>query len=288
MVVRGMYGLGDNIYQRAFVREIKEPVYLRTSWPQLYSDLPWVKPVKPTTRLRTQNKNVARQDASIWHRQPSLLIRHIRYGNAAFKKGSLLDAMRKCLGVRPAVFDLPHFEGPGIAKPYAVVRPVTVRSEWYNIARNPLPEYICEAAEVLHEAGLTVVSVADLQDGAEWAEMLPDCDIDYTHGELLFEQLMGLIRGAAIVVGGVGWIVPAAVAAGVPLAVVLGGHGAHNAPEKITGPPMDLSKTRWLYPDNFCRCSDMMHRCDKLITGFTDKFRGAVAELCSIPLSQTA
>lgn len=288
MIVNGMHGLGDNIYQRAFIREIAERVYLRTSWPQIYSDLPNVRPVKTNIRLRTQAKNVARQIDSVWHQAPALPVKRIKYNNASFKKGSILDAMRNCFGnVKPKVFDLPVFDGPEIFKPYAVIRPVSVRMEWCNIARNPEPEYIYRAAEILKSRGFLIVSVADLQDDAELTDMLPPCDLAYNHGELFFDQLIGLVRNASLVVGGVGWIVPAAIAAGVPLITILGGHGAHNAPEKITGPPMDLSKTRWIYPDNFCRCSNMLHLCDKEIHSFEYKFEEALAALWKEPFSKT-
>lgn len=282
MLINGMYGLGDSVYQRAFVREIKERVYLRTCWPQLYTDLPNVYPVRGKTKLRTQNKNAARQPLSVWHASPALPAKKIGYGNAALKKGSILDAMENCFGVTAKVFDMPAFEGPRISKPYAVIRPVTVRGEWVNIARNPLPEYICEASQILKDHGFNVVSVADLQDGAEWADVLPECALEYNHGELPFELLMGLIQNAAVVVGGVGWIVPAAVAAGIPLITILGGQGAHNAPEKITGQPMNLSLARWIYPDNFCRCSNMLHLCNKEIGNFEYQFEEAMKSLCLI------
>lgn len=288
MLINGMYGIGDNIYQRAFVREIKERVYLRTCWPQLYSDLPNVFPVKGNTRLRTQKKNLCRIQANTWHQAPALPAKNIGYGNTAFKKGSILDAMGKGFGVIPKVFDIPPFDGPELTKPYAAIRPATVRKEWANIARNPLPEYISIAAQILKSHGFNVVSVADLQDDAEWADQMPVCDLAYNHGELPFKRLMGLIQGAAVVVGGVGWIVPAAIAAGVPLITILGGQGGHNAPEKITGPPMDLSKARWIYPDNYCRCSDMLHQCDKEISYFDFKFREALSALCLTPLQKTA
>lgn len=53
--IRGMYGLGDSIYQRAFVRQFPG-AYIRTPWPELYADLD-VKFVKSNTLLRTQRKN---------------------------------------------------------------------------------------------------------------------------------------------------------------------------------------------------------------------------------------
>ena len=56
----GMHGLGDNIYQRAHVRQAVangSEIYLTTPWPQLYADLPGVRCVRPNSHLRTQAKN---------------------------------------------------------------------------------------------------------------------------------------------------------------------------------------------------------------------------------------
>lgn len=280
MIIKGMYGLGDNIYQRAFIREIKERVYLYTAWPQLYKDLINIKFVKPTTNLRTQNKNIHIQDAILWDTAPSLPVKKIGYGAAAFRTGSILDAMSNQFGVSAKIFDLPKFKSHEIKKPYAIVRPATVRKEWKNIARNPESKYVSISADLLIKNGYTVVSVADLQDGQEWANELPQCDVAYNNGELSLESLMGLVQGASLIVGGVGWIVPAAIACGIPLICILGGHGGHNAPEKITGEPMDTNKTRWIYPDHYCRCTTMLHQCNKKISGFENKFLSALGSLC--------
>ncbi|MGV2896737.1 hypothetical protein ACNPPY_13175, partial [Achromobacter sp. AGC78] len=70
MIVRGMKGLGDNIYKRAFVKKLQGPVYLETPWPELYEDLPDVKFVRSETPLRTQSKNMARQDEARWVKAP--------------------------------------------------------------------------------------------------------------------------------------------------------------------------------------------------------------------------
>ncbi|MFA5715285.1 MAG: hypothetical protein WC998_06075 [Candidatus Paceibacterota bacterium] len=282
MLIKGMLGMGDNIYQRAFVREIKERVYLYTSWPQLYFDLPNIKCVEPLTNLRTQHKNIKRQPRIAWEKAPCLPIKQIIYGAATLSAGSILDAMRNCFGVNAMVFDIPKFRGPYIKKPYAVIRPATIRSEWKNTARNSDPKYISDAANHLMRSGYTVVSVADLQDGEEWTDELPPCNVDFNCGELIFEELMGLIQGASVVVGGVGWIVPASISSGIPLITILGGHGGHNAPEKITGSPMNLEKTRWIYPDNFCRCTNMLHQCNKTISNFDDKFKETMNQLCLI------
>jgi hypothetical protein len=55
LFIEGMLGMGDNIYQRAFVKQLPAGTYIRTAWPELYEDLP-VLPVRSFTTLRTQRK----------------------------------------------------------------------------------------------------------------------------------------------------------------------------------------------------------------------------------------
>lgn len=281
--VTGMLGLGDCIYQRAFIRELNGNVFLTTPWPQLYSDLPNVFPVEKPTRLRTHTKNIISQPLETWHVAPACE-RHIRvhyhHGKLALGKVSIMEAMRGCFSVKPKIFDLPKFDRLPIKTPYVVVRPATVRKEWKNIARNPMEKYISEAVEILREIGLRTVSVADLKDGEEWCDDLPRCDENFNHGELSLEKMLGLIQGAALVVGGVGWIVPAAIAARVPLITILGGNGGHNAPSKILGVPMNVKRTHFIMPDNYCMCEDKEHNCDKHISNFRKLFKEAFASVC--------
>ena len=62
ITIRGMWGLGDNIFSRPFVRAAaaKYDVYLETPWPELYADLD-IRFVRGRRQLRTQQKNMARQ-----------------------------------------------------------------------------------------------------------------------------------------------------------------------------------------------------------------------------------
>lgn len=259
MLIEGMQGLGDNIYQRAWMRRFTQPVYLRTPWPELYEDLPNVRFVRPLTKLRTQSKNAQRQTVY----QPlrvdgSAGVKTIRYGT-----GGIIPGMTRAFGFQPSRFDLPDFGPRLLDRPYVLVRPVTVRAEWRADARNPLPEYVAEAAAHLRALGYAVVSVADLADGAEWAlDPLPVADYTFHAGELDVRQLMALVQHAAAVVGGIGWIVPAALAAKVPAWIVCGGQGAYNAPALIC--PAESSVT-FAVPDKFCRCRERQHTCNKRI-----------------------
>lgn len=271
--VRGMYGLGDSIYQRAFLKRMPG-AYVMTTWPELYADLS-VRCVRGDTKLRTQSKNAAASKCD-WHAAPRLSPpMAINYGARDLAKGPITAAMAARFGIEAGEMDLPDF-GPSPVKtdrPVAIIRPVTVRKEWMNEARGPLPEYIGAAAAELQRRGYFVVSVADLAPGQEWLiGAAPPADLVVHGGEWSVTQLLAAVQHAAVVVGGVGWIVPAGIAAKTPLYAVLGGNGGHNAPEKITDGSMDLSRVGWARPARFCMCADSRHKCDKVINEFDANF----------------
>lgn len=260
-----MQGLGDNIYQRAVLTQITNRVYLSTAWPQIYADLGHVTAVPSRTKLRTQAKNERRggySGSSIYRNWQTW---HYRQGPE-----SILESLAAGLGLKIPAFEmsLPAYHGPEIGKPYIVVRPVCLRKEWKSDSRNPRPEYVSEVTEALSREHFTIVSVADLQEGQEWAlAPLPRADIVYHRGELSVERLLGLVRGAAGLVGGVGWIVPAALAYRVPLFLIYGGWGYSNGPHRLFGPGVDRSFVEEAMPDVFCRCNSNNHACDKRISG---------------------
>ena len=268
VVVQGMKGLGDNIYERAFVKALARnsghSVYVETPWPELFDDLP-VRFLYAGTNLRTQAANLAKQGADRWSTRPARFARAIRvsYGASCLRNGSIVQAMEACFRVAPEGWDLPAFPPFVRDRPVALVRPVTERTEWHNSARNPLPEYVAQvAADLMRD--YHVVSVADVAGGAEWLVGDPPPAHERFHaGELPVRELLGLVASAAVVVGGVGWIVPAAIAARTPAFVVHGGHGGHNARERITDARMDLSHVAFAEPDHFCRCDQMRHPCAK-------------------------
>ena len=260
MIIKGMMGLGDSIYSRAFVKNYPG-AYLETPWPELFRDLD-VKRVRPTTQLRTQAKNIGRQTE--WHRRQVGRTLAISYGQKP-----IIEGLRAAFRCEPQVFDLPDFGPSPVAGRYVVVRPVTVRSEWRADSRNPRPEYVFAAAEAARAAGYLVVSVADLEDGKEWAvgELPPD-DLRFHAGELHIEQLMALCQHAAAIIGGVGWLVPFSIASHVPALVICGGQGGWNAPSRITDPIMDTDHITFMVPDNFCMCREKQHNCDKTIADY--------------------
>lgn len=264
MIIHNHRGLGDNIYERAFVKMLPKPVYLDTPWPEIYAGIEGVHFTRPQTTLRTQAKNIARHNS--WTmpptRQPT---RQIRYGAEG-----IIPGMTASFGVMPAAFDLPPLPPSPESGKYVVVRPATVRSEWRADTRNPTPEYIYAAAQEAALRGYRVISVADIDDVKEWSVgCLPPADVRYHKGELPVEQLLSLVANASAVIGGIGWLVPAALAANVPAWIICGGQGGYNAPELIT--PKGQSNITFAVPDNFCRCRLKQHNCDKRISDYDSK-----------------
>ena len=293
ILVHGMQGLGDNLMQRPFVRLLSQrqtSVFLITPWPEFYKDLD-VAVVKPNSRLRTQRKHEDRYRGK-WSDMPrSALPVRIGYGMRSLAAGSIYQAIEQVvpLGNRGKGFslDLPDMGDPWPVqtggKPLAVVRPVTVRLEWNNTARSPKPEYVAWVAGKLMETH-HVVCVADCADGKEWVlGDLPPCHESYLHGEIGVLELLEMLRRADIVVGGVGWIVPASLALGIRCFCLLGGCGGHNAPEKITDPRLDLSRLAFATPDRFCCCPHMQHDCDKTNTNLEAQWDSAVATWSAVP-----
>lgn len=284
-LVRGHIGLGDNIYQRPFVRRIAEhgEVWLQTPWPELYEDIPNVRFVRMAVALRTQKKNIDRQPHSRWSK-PSADCKSIRlhYSARAGLPGHFAQFRRSFpFPTNDLQLDMPEFDRWGryvCPKPLAFVRPVTERVEWPAPARSPDPAYIEQACNILREQGYHVVIVADLAPNAEvLVGNTPPHGTAYLHGEPDIVRLLGLLRGSAIAVGGSGWIVPAALAARVPLVLIGGGCGAVNSPEWLTDPAMDTSQFFPILPDNYCRCADRWHSCDKSISNFAAKFEAVTS-----------
>ncbi|HTI78890.1 MAG TPA: hypothetical protein VL614_00415 [Acetobacteraceae bacterium] len=275
LFIVGPWGLGDSIYVRPFIAATaqRRDVYYETPWPELFHDLP-LRLVRGQRRLRTQMRNLARTRQEQWFRPPDDA-RTIRlgYGVLEVANGNVATAMEiklPPLNKLNPVWDLPElgkcpFDTGGA--PLAIIRPVMRRIEWDNEARNPYPQYVDEIAGDLKARGFATVVIADLKHGYEWIEggRLPPHNVALTNGELSVRQLLAAVRDAAVVVGPVGWIVPAAIALHTRAFIILGGNGGMNAPEKIIDPRMDAKRIGFATPERFCLCTDMRHRCDKRI-----------------------
>lgn len=267
--------MGDAIYVRPLIRDaaLQREVYLETPWPELYADLN-VKFVLGHKGLRLQWRNVQRQAGALWVTPPAGIDKvALGYGPYELAESDVFTAMAlkmpmPMVTVTEPVWDLPDLGespvDPGGA-PLAFVRPVMRRLEWDNEARNPLPQYVAEIAGELKAAGYATLVVCDIQVDREILAqgIMPPHNLALTKGELNVRQLLATVRDAAVVVGPVGWIVPACVALSKPCFVVLGGNGGMNAPDRLLHPRMAADHIGFAMPEAFCRCMDMHHDCRK-------------------------
>jgi len=268
MIINSMKGLGDNIYQRAFIKNIEKELFINTPWPEIYQDLQNVKFTPSNTNLRTQSKNIQKQPKSIYSKPR----RNHPRKSISYSSEGIINGMRKSFNFDLTDLDLPDY-GPSVVHgDYVVVRPVTVRSEWIASARNPNHHYISEAVEHFKDIGYKIVSIADLEPKKEWLiGDGVDADISFNHGELSVTQMLAVIDGAKFVVGGVGWIVPACIAYKTPAWIICGGQGGYNSPGHLIDDNIDFSMIGFAIPDKFCMCKKKEHNCDKTINKHKDK-----------------
>ena len=288
VLVECMQGIGDQLYSRPFVRLLarENEVYIKTVLPDLYSDIPGLNFLNPgSPSYRTQKKGF--EASTVEFSTPLRFHRKINwgYGRLELKKHGIVSHMERAFGFEPGVnkiqFNLPLWESADrliddvvfTAKKIAIVRPATVRKEWMCSARNADPQYINWAARILRDAGYYVISIADCATGEEWIDGEdPPADLYLHKGELGLNGTLALFKRADIVVGGSGFIIPAAVSAHTNLFVIFGGRGEYDNPHKVFDLRMDMKKIGWALPTNFCRCNQMNHDCDKTIKDLDSQF----------------
>lgn len=277
-----MHGCGDNLHERALVRDLmrRHRVWLETPWPSIFHDLVGDRLllVNKGSSLRTQAKN-ARRQADHFTRMPvprgarALRVwyspEHVR------AQRSVLGAMLHQAGCGAANSD---FRMPvpqawrdradevirrlSPAKPILVYRPLVERTEWSGCAaRNP--DYATYEALIERIRGkYFVVSVADLEPGKEWmVGPRIQADAEFHAGELEFEVLAALVQQAALVFASPGFAVILAQAVGTPSVCVFGGYEAgysFSLGAKFT-PHLAIE------PINPCPCFKHNHPCDKTI-----------------------
>lgn len=277
--VSGMHGIGDNLHQRAVIRQLLDryEVWLDTPWPCLYHDMPKLNVTSKGTTLRTQAKNIGREAHLFRNGCPSdALTLRVHYKPADVRScGSVLGAMMKQTNtyLPLADFRLPvpaSWRESAAAllaqwkptKPVMILRPLVVRSEWGgNVPRNPDPDAYAQIYRSIRDRYF-VVSVADLEPDMEWT-IGPDLDADvkYHRGELSIETLAALTKSASLVFAAPGFAVILAQAVGTPIISIFGGYensssfsaGAKYAPYIGIDPVVP------------CQCFSHSHNCQKQI-----------------------
>jgi ADP-heptose:LPS heptosyltransferase len=280
-----MQGLGDCINQMPVVRAAAERIetYLATPWPQLYRETK-VKCIRFGSMYRMQARNEATVDPSLWHTPPEETGGTIKLWYKT-TLGNLHHQFEMMLPLAPKqewIYDIPRFPKPPQApkRPYAVLRPATLRAEWRADARNPRPEYLVQAASILRDRGIPVVLLGAREKDVEWiVGETPDHDVDLTDGSLMVDDMLGLIQGASICVGGEGFILPAAMASKVPVCIVYGGRFGYHRPTATLPPRLPNAPVETILPDEPCPCHDHQHACNKHIANFAARFATALDRL---------
>lgn len=275
MLVQGMLGLGDNIHQRAVIRQLmrKDVVTLETPWPCVYHDLVGdrLRLKEKQTNLRTQAKNVKREKGSF--NAIGTVDRHahkIWYTHDQIKKhGGFLKAMCANSGVSVGDFSMPvpddwvgkaraHIGYP--KKPILVYRPLVNRTEWNGcVQRNPDPLAYVKILKAIKD-GYHVISIADTEPKKEWiVSEGVDADMEFHHGELDVEAIAGLMSIAGLVYCSPGFALVMAQSVGAKMVAVFGGHESARLYDH--GSKSDLL----ISPINPCECFSKEHKCDKRI-----------------------
>lgn len=275
VVIDGMLGMGDNIYQFPIVKAIaaaNRDVLLKTPWPQIYESIPNLGFAPLETSLRTQKKNLElmkmRADFSFSQIKPGYKPVHLSYVNFQKVGIPLWQGLMRSAKLGPAFkYFLKLREPAKERKPYVVIRPATIRQEWRAMSRNPSPVYIQFAIDYIRKSrkDLAVIVVADVDPPREIYDgpRPVGATTYYENGELSFLELLDLVHGATGVIGGVGFIAPMCQALGTPCVIIHGGAGARNKPQMIDCPAE--GKLVHVVPNNYCLCHSQIHDCNKTI-----------------------
>jgi len=291
IIIQGHQGLGDNIYQRPFVRSLCEQddnaVFVKTPWPQLYHDFATshgLKFLKWKSGLRTHSKNEDRFGGNVFAVKPCCYEHHVLgYTLADLKAGlGIIGSMESVSGIKfSGEFDfapesrwldsVSYFRQLAAGRPLAIFRPPTVRTEWRNEARNPCPTAMKRVIDAVCETHF-VISVADLAAGEEWlaCEVPPQC-LQLHQGEMAIEELIALCSVADLLVGGPGFLMPLGVALEVETLIVFGGY---HGPQDLVDSRLNTDHLHCVAPEHVCRCFDQHHDCKKHISD--DVLLGAV------------
>lgn len=270
LIVQGLEGLGDCLHQRACIRQLMErdEVWLSTPWPSVYHDLiaEGLHVVPSKTKLRTQSKNVEREVALFEGSVPqdaAVIRMGFRYSMTR-RLGSPLAMMCEMTGTDFGRADfrmpVPHewvSQARDVVgypdKPILFFRPLTERAEYRTARRNPLHRAYARLFEAVR-GQFFVISVADLEPGAEWlvGERV-EADLEFHAGELPFTALAGLMWLSSLCYTAPGFAVILAQAVGTPVATVFGGfeNSSSFAPGGRLSPYLGI--------DPILPCSDWHH-----------------------------
>lgn len=284
LIISGMFGIGDNLHQRAALKELMKTydVWLETCQVWCYHDLiaAGMKVLLRPTRLWMHAQNILREKDKYVTAKPPVDAhrRKIWYLKPAIDlHGSILAAMNSSFGL-PGLAD-PDFGLPipkewrdqakalmatwdmG-GKPLLIHRPIVLRREWDGKMRNPDPVAYNALYESIRQR-FFVVSIASLKQGVEWiVGQEQDADVKIHDGSLTLETMAGLFAEADMVFCNAGFAPVLAQAVGTPSIVVYGGRESFKTTQAAGA---HLAPTLGIDPVRPCDCHSHSHSCDKKI-----------------------
>jgi len=248
LILNGMHGLGDNLHERALLRELMRTneVWFKTSWPQIFWDMERQLHLLPLqSPIGWMAKNELRTAALYGRTQPPPNTRAITNGYLSVMPkgiatyGSVLGVMANICGVAVGDFRLPIAPAwsekadallarLAPTKPVLIYRPPIAISEanrlsaQAKIARNPdLETYYTLISEIRDR--YFVISLADVTVMERLLDSPFKADAEFHHGELDFETIAALTQKARLVFCSPCFMTVLAQAVGTPMICVFGG-----------------------------------------------------------------
>lgn len=279
MILRGMYGVGDNIHQRAVVRTLMDrgvSVVLETFYRAMYDDL-----VQRGLRLkllagippRIREREPLKTDITLPRNHASMKITY--NASEIHRCGSILAAQYACVGLRMP--ERPNFSLPvrrewrqcarervgAVSKPLLVYRPIVLNNVWKAEARAPDPDSYATIFRSIRDR-YHVVSIANLGDAGESiVGDVQDADTSFNHGELDFETMVGLFAEAELTFACPGMAPVLSQAVGTRTVVVYGANECHRTTSVVGD---HLAPTLAIEPDVPCSHHAKTCDCSKHIT----------------------
>jgi hypothetical protein len=287
IVVRGMYGVGDCLHQRAVIRDLMkfDEVVLETFYWSMYHDLidqglrlRLMGGIAPRIRDRKQSRMTPR---SARDPRPDHEFRLTYHRDTIKMFGSILAAQYACVGLQMP--ERPDFsmsvpdawreaamlrvgaalrvQGASVpTKPLLVYRPSVLNDVWLSRARAPDPASYQRLYECIRD-NFFVVSVANLGEKGEHIDGPEQpADIKFHRGELGFEELSGLFAEARLTLTCPGFSPVLSQTVGTPTAIVYGGNESFSTTNSVG---KHLASTLALEPIKPCACHLKDHDCDK-------------------------
>ena len=286
ILLNGMHGLGDGLHERAIVRELmrSHEVWFKTSWPQMFWDMPQLHTLPLKSPIAWMAKNETRTAAFYGRTQPPPGTRTI--GNGYLSRmpkgikdyGSVLGTMANVCGVPVGDFRMPiapawSAKADAVldrlrpTKSLMIYRPLIAISEanrlsaQAKVARNPDVDAYYALISTIRDRYF-VISLADVNDGVERL-IGPQitADAEFHHGELDFETMAALTASADLAFSSPCFMTVLAQAVGTPLICLFGGF---EGKESFSA---GARYSPWLpiEPINPCACWDPACKHDKTI-----------------------